>query len=162
MGAQLNSEVSQVIFRNRYGMWESLVSLGAGPGARSVLALLREPGPDGPSPEQMAALSDVRTNCAAIVHRCVEAVCETIENSPVSHAPAAIPSRNAIIAGLRLVQIHIPTISNRGLSPVGFEFDCDWSCENGIGVLTHQGQVLEVGGADVASLEWKSARQFSA
>ena len=37
---------------------------------------------------------------------------------------------------------------------MGFKFGCTWDDEHGLGVMTHRGHVVEVGGADTAFLEW--------
>jgi len=47
----------------------------------------------------------------------------------------------------------------RGKSPyVGFSFRCAWDREHGLGVMMHGLRVVEVGGADVAVLEWIARR----
>jgi hypothetical protein len=38
------------------------------------------------------------------------------------------------------------------------EFGCTWDKEHGLGVMTHQTLVIEIGGADTAFLEWIAKR----
>jgi hypothetical protein len=37
---------------------------------------------------------------------------------------------------------------------VGLEFGCTWDEEHGVGVMTHQGRAVKIGGADTAFLAW--------
>jgi hypothetical protein len=153
-----NKPETASLFRNRYGMWESVVVFGRGRAARSVLILVREPGAGGPSVEQINALESLRKHIDATLESCFQAISRRFQRQPPPGWVGATPPDDVTLrGGLRLVQLHIPVVSRGGMSPVGFEFDCDWSCEHGVGVLTHHGRVLEVGAADVASLEWKSA-----
>jgi hypothetical protein len=46
--------------------------------------------------------------------------------------------------------VHVLANEKDGFTCVGFGFDCKWDEEHGLGVLTHKGQVLEVGQADTA------------
>jgi hypothetical protein len=157
-----DKSVISSLFRNRYGMWESVVAFGRGRTPRSVLVLLREPGSGGPAVEQINALEDLRRHIDATLELCFQAVSERFQRQPppgwVGPTP---PDAAAWRGGLRLVQLHIPVFAHGGISPVGFEFDCDWSCEHGVGVLTHRGRVVDVGAADVASLEWKSVNALA-
>ncbi len=51
-------------------------------------------------------------------------------------------------------QINIFETMTDGAHYVGFDFDCTWDDEHGLGVLTHLGQVVSHGSADTANLEW--------
>jgi hypothetical protein len=46
--------------------------------------------------------------------------------------------------------VHLLATPKDGLTCVGFELGCNWDEEHGLGVLTHRGRVLEVGGADAS------------
>jgi hypothetical protein len=58
--------------------------------------------------------------------------------------------------------IHVLQVVKDDAAYVGFEFGCTWDEEHGLGILTHQGRIVElpdrgvdkVGQADIASEEW--------
>jgi hypothetical protein len=66
------------------------------------------------------------------------------------------PEEFAGLIGLRAV--HILPVAKAGVASVGFEFDCTWDGEHGLGVLTHKRRVIEVGEADTA-FEQESAKR---
>jgi hypothetical protein len=49
-----------------------------------------------------------------------------------------------------LIQVHVLPVARSGLAYVGFEFDCTWDGEHGLGVLTHKGRVVAVGAGEIA------------
>jgi hypothetical protein len=51
--------------------------------------------------------------------------------------------------------IHILSEARDGVAYVGFELGCVWEEEHGLGVMTHQDRVLEVGQADT-SFNWSA------
>lgn len=51
---------------------------------------------------------------------------------------------------VRPINIHISTSAKDGVAFFGFEFDCNWDEEHGLGVLMHRDRVLEVGQADTS------------
>lgn len=46
--------------------------------------------------------------------------------------------------------IHVGAEALNGFSYIGFEFDCNWDEEHGLGVLMHRDRVVSVGQADVS------------
>ena len=58
--------------------------------------------------------------------------------------------------------VHVLPVVKHGAAYVGFEFGCTWDDEHGLGVMTHQGRIVElpdmgigkVSGADIASEGW--------
>jgi hypothetical protein len=66
---------------------------------------------------------------------------------PVASADGLLP-----LISIRFINVH--QISKDGEPYVGFEFDCTWDEEHGLGVLMHGTRVVEVGGADTAFLLW--------
>ena len=52
------------------------------------------------------------------------------------------------LIGLRDLHV-LPTVRD-GFAYVGFEFEGTWDGENGLGIRTHKGRVVEVGGGDTA------------
>jgi hypothetical protein len=49
-----------------------------------------------------------------------------------------------------LVQVHVLPVARSGTAYIGFEFDCTWDGEHGLGVLAHKGRVVAVGEAEIA------------
>lgn len=53
-----------------------------------------------------------------------------------------------------LSNVHVLNVAREGMAYIGFEFGCTWDEEHGLGVMTHRGRIIEVGGADTSFLEW--------
>jgi hypothetical protein len=61
-----------------------------------------------------------------------------------------------------LSTVHVLPVVNNDAAYIGFEFGCSWDEEHGLGVMTHQGRIVElphmrigkVSGGDLASEEW--------
>jgi Domain of unknown function (DUF6985) len=77
------------------------------------------------------------------------------EDIPVIERPEQLKDH----IGLGIV--HILPVVKDGAAYIGFEFGCTWDEEHGLGLMTHQGRVVEMGmgigkiaGADIASEEW--------
>jgi hypothetical protein len=51
---------------------------------------------------------------------------------------------------LDLAVIHIHPAARDGIASVGYELACRWDREHGVGVMTHAGEVVAVGEADLA------------
>ncbi len=57
-----------------------------------------------------------------------------------------------------LSNVHVLNVAKDGVAYTGFEFGCTWDEEHGLGVMTHRGRIIEVGGADTSFLEWIAER----
>lgn len=57
-----------------------------------------------------------------------------------------------------LSNIHLIDMDKDGTGYVGFEFGCEWDPEHGIGVMTYQNEVVEIGGADTSFTTWIAER----
>jgi hypothetical protein len=55
-----------------------------------------------------------------------------------------------------LSTLHILAVAKGGCAYVGFELGCLWDEEHGLGLLTHQERVVDLGGADTAFLGWNA------
>lgn len=53
-----------------------------------------------------------------------------------------------------LYRIHILNVSKNGIAYTGYEFDCTWEEEHGLGVMMYQDKIVEIGGVDASFLEW--------
>ena len=60
------------------------------------------------------------------------------------------------LIGLQNVNIH--QIDNQGIPYMGFEFECTWDEEHGLGVLMNGYRMVDIGGADTAILLWIAER----
>jgi hypothetical protein len=119
-----------------------------------------------PSDEQAAAydylLRHEQTVHAAVLRavlRVYPQICESVEFWPDDEAEEETirdklaprvrrPEDFASLIGLQ--EVRILSLAHTGLAYVGFEFDCTWDGEHGLGVLTHKDRVVEVGGGDTA------------
>jgi len=57
-----------------------------------------------------------------------------------------------------LSTVHILRTAYGRAAYVGFEFGCIWDSEHGLGIMTHEDRVIEMGGADASFLEWIAER----
>ena len=62
------------------------------------------------------------------------------------------PSQFKALIGLSTVRIF--KAFKAGVAYAGFGFGCTWDDEHALGIMTHIGRVVEIGGADTAILEW--------
>ncbi|WP_353311734.1 hypothetical protein [Shimia sp. NS0008-38b] len=53
-----------------------------------------------------------------------------------------------------LEEVFVHQISKDGVPYVGYQFDCRWEEEHGLGVLMHNSRVVEIDGADCAYVLW--------
>ncbi len=51
---------------------------------------------------------------------------------------------------IKLHTVHVESGAKDGIAYLGFEFDCNWDEEHGLGVMMHGSRVLEVGQAEVS------------
>ncbi len=66
--------------------------------------------------------------------------------------------RKALQSLVSLTSAHIHWAHKDGVAYVGYELSCAWDNEHGVGVMTHQDRVVEVGSADTAILGWIAKR----
>lgn len=59
-----------------------------------------------------------------------------------------------------LANVHLMNVEKDGCGYVGYEFGCLWDDEHGLGVMTHQDRILEIGGADTAFLTWVAKKDL--
>ena len=68
------------------------------------------------------------------------------------------PSRTSLAPLMGLSGVHVLAVTRDGAAYIGFEFGCVWDGEHGAGVMTHRGQVVATGQADVSFLAWVARR----
>jgi hypothetical protein len=72
------------------------------------------------------------------------------------------PNRVTFAALHQLQALFVHPIMREGLAYVGFSFNAHWEPEHGLGVMAHDGRVVEVGGADTAFLTWIAEKDLEA
>jgi hypothetical protein len=73
-------------------------------------------------------------------------------------------------AYLGLSTVHVLQVVKEDAAYVGFEFGCTWDEEHGLGIMTHQGRIVEypdmgigkVSGGDLASEDWLAEADLEA
>lgn len=55
---------------------------------------------------------------------------------------------------ITLSEIHIHDVIKDGIAYVGFQFNCTWEEEHGLGFMTYKKRIVAVGGADTSILSW--------
>jgi len=128
--------------------------------------------PDGdgrPSNDQVAAFRFLQDHDATVRDNILRAIYvnyPALQNEygyDTDEAAALMPDL-AAPADLRrliaLLTLHIHKSTWDGAAYVGFEFGCTWDGEHGLGVLTHRGRMVEVGGAEVSFEEWIAKRDL--
>jgi len=55
---------------------------------------------------------------------------------------------------IRLSVVHLLNVEKDGLAYVGYEFDCTWDEEHGLGIMTHKDKIIDIDGADTSFLTW--------
>jgi len=63
-------------------------------------------------------------------------------------------------SSIGLSSIHLMNVSKDDIAYVGYEFGCSWDDEHGLGVMTHQDRVIEIGGADTSFLTWVAEKDL--
>ncbi len=53
-----------------------------------------------------------------------------------------------------LYRVHILNVFKNGIAYTGYEFDCSWEEEHGLGVMMYQDKIVEIGGVDASFLAW--------
>lgn len=53
-----------------------------------------------------------------------------------------------------LSSVHLMNVSKDGTAYVGYEFGCNWDDEHGLGIMTYQDRVIEIGAADMSFTSW--------
>ena len=159
-------------FQSRLGAYAS-ASPGSAPEG-TVRVRITAPSDDPPGPptaEQVAAYEYLLAHQEGLRDTLVAAIFE--EYPRIRHNvlgdgiidPAAMPelaSPDDLKSLVGLAAVHILRVVKNGVAYTGFEFGCNWDDEHGLGVMMHQGRVVEfpengiskVNGADLASEEW--------
>lgn len=81
---------------------------------------------------------------------------ETYEYEPEEAAKWMPPveSRSDFEPLISLLAVVIHQVHKDGMAYIGFEFECTWDDEHGVGVMMHRQRIVKIGGADSAVLSW--------
>jgi hypothetical protein len=167
-------------FQSRLGAYAS-TSPGSAPEG-TVRLQIAAPADDPPAPptaEQVAAYEYLMAHQDAIRDTLVAAIFEEYPRirhnvlgdgivDPADMPELASPDDLKALVGLAIV--HVLRVVKNGVAYTGFEFGCNWDDEHGLGVMMHQGRVVEfpengvgkVNGADLASEEWLAEEDANA
>ncbi len=124
--------------------------------------------PEPPTAEQISAfryLLDHESHIAAAVLQAIfekypedkDAYLGAYDNEDEVELPDLLePADLCTLIGLS--HVHVLFQAHKGAAYIGFEFGCVWEEEHGLGVMTHQGRIVKVGGADTSFLWWIADR----
>ena len=124
--------------------------------------------PASPAPEQVAAYRYLKDHEATVTGAVVGAIFRAYpemrdqfgadDDGDLAELMPPIVAADGLRGLVGLGTVHVLDVAKDGHAYIGFELGCTWDEEHGLGVMTHQGQVLEVGGADTSFLEWLAER----
>lgn len=55
---------------------------------------------------------------------------------------------------IELYHVHIIDVFKNGIAYIGYEFNCTWDEEHGLGVMMFKDRIVDIGGSDTAILSW--------
>lgn len=134
------------------GFWVAEASFPAWAGSTTILVPTRGPR-SRPSKAQAAAFLETAANGARLREVVLDAV---FERRAELEAHVGAPKTRGLSRPedldplLPLVAVHLHDRSKGGRAYVGFEMECPWDPEHGLGVTLHGTRVVAVGSADVA------------
>jgi hypothetical protein len=154
-------------FQSRLGPYGAINSARASDGTARLYVAVPGDNQVAPSPEQAEAVrhllahqSTVRDTVLAAILREYPAMRESYgyDDDEADELMPEVSEAGHLRDLLGLSNIHVLTVAKEGTAYIGFEFGCTWDTEHGLGVMTHRGRVVEVGGADTSFLVWIAER----
>jgi hypothetical protein len=154
-------------FQSRRGPYGAKDSAKSSDGTTALAISPTGEGDPPPSPEQLAAYRHLIQQQVPIRDSILAAVLaayptfrarffEMTREPGITFPDANKPNDLKKVMGLTSVLIH--PVSHGGLAYVGYEFGCLWDAEHGLGAMMYQDRVVDLGGADIAILEWIAER----
>jgi hypothetical protein len=117
--------------------------------------------PEPPSREQILSFQHLLDNQASLREAALQAIFADYPRLRECYGDfvddESMPRLSAASDLLRLIRpggVHLLAHPKDGFTRVGFGFSCKWDEEHGLGVLTHRGVVIAIGGADEAFSEY--------
>jgi len=145
-------------FQTRLGAYESVSADTPSDGIVCVCVEPAEPPPTETSRKQPPSATQADANrdfvdCERAIHdRIVQAVVEfynsvvdTYIEYRVPDLPPALDSPDQLRGLIGLNFVHVLAEEKDGVCYIGCQFGCEWDEEHGLGVMTHGGDVVEVG-----------------
>ena len=71
-----------------------------------------------------------------------------------------VKEKNEFSNLIELSQVHILNVSKDNIAYFGFQFNCKWDEEHGLGILFHKERVVKIGGSDVSFLTWLAEKDL--
>jgi len=154
-------------FQSRLGPYGTLSSTTGSDGTARLTVNTADEKQSPPAPEQTTAYQHLVAQQESVRDAILQAVFQAYPELQESYGYEAEEARefmpdierpDQFKTLIGLSNVHILTVAHDGIAYVGFEFGCTWDNEHGLGVMTHRGRVVEVGGADTAFLDWIAER----
>ncbi|WP_291353386.1 hypothetical protein [Desulfosporosinus sp.] len=60
-----------------------------------------------------------------------------------------------------LSQVHIMNVYKDGMAYVGYELNCTWDEEHGLGIMMYKDRIVELGSADTSFLTWIAEKDLA-
>lgn len=147
-------------FQSRSGPYASVSSELPSDGTVGLTIAAKKRSP--PTVEQITAFRYLLENESQIARSVLRAIFEKYLDERKAYQDAfdeyetevpEISERDELRSLIGLSNIHILSNAHNSSAYAGLEFGCVWEVEHGLGVMTHQSRVVEVGYAD-ASFLW--------
>jgi hypothetical protein len=152
-------------FQSRQGPYDSIDEAKISDGSTQLIVHTPDKKPHRPSTQQIAAYSHLMEQQDYITDSLLQAILsryptwrkEYEEDYGTEEAnevvpPIQSPEQLKNLIGLGIIHIH--TVAKDGVAYVGFELGCNWEEEHGLGVMTHNGRVIDIGSVDFALEDW--------
>ena len=156
-------------FQSRLGSYGAVSSAGTSDGTARLYVSTTDDKKNTPSLEQAEALrhllaheSTTRDAVLAAILRDYPAMRDSFgyDEADAEELMPEVSSVGQFCNLLGLSTLHVLSVAKDGTAYVGFEFGCTWDTEHGLGVMTHRGRVVDVGGADTSFLKWIAERDL--
>lgn len=155
-------------FQTRRGFYGSISSNQPSDGSARLTVLTEDTSiRTSPTVEQVAAFRFLLDNEQGVAASVLGAIFEKYPEEKAAYLDAFdegevdlpdIREPGELRSMIGLSNVHLLSMSHKGVAYLGLEFGCVWEEEHGLGVMTHQGRVVEVGGADTSFLWWIADR----
>ena len=151
-------------FQTRRGAYASVSSNRVSDGTvQLTIPSIDEEATAPPTPQQARALEDLLARESSIGSQILNGIFADYpkrrelyeyDNQTGAQVMPAIQRADQLQDLIGLSTVHILTVAKDDVAYVGFEFGCEWDQEHGLGVMTHRGRIVKIGGADTSFLEW--------
>ncbi len=150
-------------FQSRQGAYASVDSTTPSDGTVRLRIDNEENKQTAPSPEQVKAYQYLLANQEQIRDAMLEALLVEYENlrdvygydeEEAAQYMPPVQKASDFKKLIGLSSVHISYVQKDGVAYIGYVFGCTWDDEHGLGIMSHQQRVIEIGGADTSFLWW--------